>query len=81
LAAAALVGGQGSLEAVDERVQAGSEPFVAVVGPYVLAEGGQHGEAAGSSDRRNACRSRLVAVSWMRCSLVVVRSLSAKPRV
>ena len=37
----------GRLEAADEGAEAGGEPFVAVVGPDVLAEGGQRGEAAG----------------------------------
>ena len=35
------------LEAVDEGVEAGGEPFVAVVVPDVLAEGDQGGEAVG----------------------------------
>jgi hypothetical protein len=36
-----------SLEAAEEGVQAGGEPFVAVVCPDVLAEGGQRREPAG----------------------------------
>jgi hypothetical protein len=34
-------------ESVDERVEAGGEPFVAVVDPDVLAEVDQGGEAVG----------------------------------
>jgi hypothetical protein len=35
------------LEAAEERVQAGGEPFVAVIGPDVLAQGGQRREPVG----------------------------------
>ena len=35
------------LQPSEEGVEAGGEPFVAVVGPDVLAEGGQHREAVG----------------------------------
>ncbi len=37
----------GPLQPVDEHVQAGGEPLVAVVDPDVLAEGDQCGEAVG----------------------------------
>jgi hypothetical protein len=36
-----------SLDAAEERVQAGGEPLVTVVCPDVLAEGGQRGEPVG----------------------------------
>jgi hypothetical protein len=36
-----------SLEAAEERVQASGEPFVAVVCPDVLAQGGQRREPVG----------------------------------
>ena len=37
----------GRLDPAEEGVEAGGEPFVAVIGPDVLAKGSQRGEAVG----------------------------------
>ena len=47
LAAAAPAGASSRVESGDEGVEAGCEPFVAVVEPDVFAEGDQGGEAVG----------------------------------
>jgi hypothetical protein len=73
--------GPGRVEPADERVEAGGESLVAVADPDVLAEAASAGKRSAGSDRKNACSWCLVAVSCTRCSLSVVRSLSAKPRV
>ena len=70
------------LQPVDEDVQAGGEPLVAVVEPDVLAEDVQGGERSGGSERKNSCSWLLVAASRTRCSLTAVGGLlTAKPVV
>jgi hypothetical protein len=72
-------GRPGRDQAGDQGIEAGGEPFVAVIDPDVLADNGQNGKRSTASDRRNACSSRLVALSWTRCSPAEARSPSAKP--
>jgi hypothetical protein len=60
------------LQPAAEDVQAGGEPFVAVVEPDVGAEGDQGGEAVGGSERKNSCSWVLVAASRTCCSLTAV---------
>ena len=70
------------LQPVDQHLEAGGEPLVAVVDPDVLAEGDQGWEAVGGSERKNSCSWVLIAVSRTRCSLMEVRGLlTAKPMV
>ena len=77
---AVLLGHRG-VDPGEEGVEAGGESLVAVACRDVLAEGGQGGKRPAGRDRKKACSWRRVAGSWTRCSLTVVRSLSAKPRV
>jgi hypothetical protein len=75
------VGAEGCLQAGDEDVEAGGEPLVAVVGPGVAPRADSAGKRLAGSERRKACSSALVAVSWTRCSPGEVRSLREKPRM
>jgi hypothetical protein len=60
------------LQPVDEDVQAGGEPLVAVVEPDVLAEATRAGKRSGGSERKNSCSLVLIAASRTRCSLAAV---------
>jgi hypothetical protein len=54
------------LQPVDQDVQAGGEPLVAVVEPDVLAEATRAGKGSAGSERKNWCSWVLVAVSRTR---------------
>ena len=67
---------------INQDVEAGGEPLVAVVDPDVVAQGDQGGEAVGGSERKNWCNWPLVAGSRTCCSLIEVDVLlTAKPMV
>jgi hypothetical protein len=71
------------LKPVNQDVEAGGEPLVAVVDPDVFAQGDQGGEGGSEgSERKNWCSWDLVAGSRTRCSLTEVEGLlTAKPMV
>ena len=72
----------GVFQPVDQHLEAGGEPFVAVVDPDVFAQGDQGGEAVGGQRAEERCSWVLVAGSRTRCSLTEVGvPLTAKPTV
>jgi hypothetical protein len=60
------------LQPVDEDVQAGGEPLVAVVEQTCSPRATRAGKRSGGSERKNSCSWVLIAASRTRCSLTAV---------